>query len=243
VLGALFSVQASAEPPSGAGKADAPGQAKKAEGTPGAQGQGADKRDIKAEAKTEQAGTKADTAAGKADLSGKPADPGAQGQGAEKRAERATFRSQLRELSEELKAGKVKKDEVKARLDKLSETRKERHQQHREALKERWGDKLTNSAAISELRHHERRMAMLDRALVLAQTDATVKNKDKTIQRIEQLIEKENQRHERKMGEFKSASPAGTNPSTVGASAPGQPGQTPGTVPAQAPAAPAGGEK
>jgi hypothetical protein len=235
MLAGLSGAQASADPPTGA-KPEGVGNAARpegAKGTPEAKAAKAeaktDKAEAKAEAKAERAGVKAEAA-----VQGEPGKPGMPAEAA--RDNRGAFRSQLREIGQELKAGKLKKEDVKARIDKLNETRKERQQQHREALKDRFGDRLSNPAAISELRHHERRVAMLDRALLLAQTDATVKNKDKVVARIETLIEKENARHERKMAEFKSATAPNAPGAVVGAAATPQPNTAAPTVPAQAPA-------
>jgi hypothetical protein len=54
-------------------------------------------------------------------------------------------------------------------------------------------------------------MARLNRALLLAETEVT-KDKDKLIERIQKLIDKEQERHERAMARFKStpATPAGS---------------------------------
>jgi len=135
----------------------------------------------------------------------------------------------MRELFDELKQGKLKKGELKDRLGELKEHRDERAKEHREALKARFGAALATPAAKEELEHHARRMARLDRALVLAETEVT-KDKDKLKDRIQKLIDKENTRHEAAMDRFKSA---GTpNAGAAAAAAPGTP--TPGT-----PAAPA----
>lgn len=135
----------------------------------------------------------------------------------------------MRELFDELKQGKLKKGELKDRLGELKEHRDDRAKEHREALKARFGAALATPAAKEELEHHARRMARLDRALVLAETEVT-KDKDKLKDRIQKLIDKENTRHEAAMERFKSA---GTpNAGAAAAAAPGTP--TPGT-----PAAPA----
>jgi phage terminase small subunit len=135
----------------------------------------------------------------------------------------------MRELFDELKQGKLKKGELKDRLGELKEHRDDRAKEHREALKARFGAALATPAAKEELEHHARRMARLDRALVLAETEVT-KDKDKLKDRIQKLIDKENTRHEAAMERFKSA---GTpNAGAAAAAAPAAP--TPGT-----PAAPA----
>jgi hypothetical protein len=56
----------------------------------------------------------------------------------------------------------------------------------------------------TELTHHARRIAFLNRALFVAQTDAKVKDRDKLVTRIEKLLEKEHERHDRAMARLKS---------------------------------------
>jgi hypothetical protein len=122
------------------------------------------------------------------------------------------FRNAMHDLHERFKAGKIKKEELKAELAKLHDNAKERGKEHRQALGKRWGSALAMPAAREELKHHARRMAYLDRAMLLAQTEVT-KDKDKVIERITKLIDKENERHERAMERLKSA------PATPAASA------------------------
>jgi hypothetical protein len=110
----------------------------------------------------------------------------------------------MRELQERLKTGKLKKEDLKAELAKLHENAGERGTQHRQELGKRWGSALAMPAAREELKHHARRTAYLNRALLLAQSEVT-KDKDKLIERITKLIDKENERHERAMQHLKSA--------------------------------------
>jgi hypothetical protein len=118
----------------------------------------------------------------------------------------------MRGLLGELKAGKLKKADVKDRLAKLKDKRDERTREHREQLKQRFGNALGMPAAREELQHHARRTARLDRALLLCETE-NVKDKDKLKERIQKLIDKENARHEQAMARLKSM------PSTPAASA------------------------
>jgi hypothetical protein len=106
----------------------------------------------------------------------------------------------------------VKKAELKDHLAKLRETMAERRKHHQSELKARWGAALAMPAVREELQHHARRMARLNRAMLLAQTELT-KDKDKVVERIDKLIDKEQERHERAMERFKSM------PSTPAASA------------------------
>jgi hypothetical protein len=161
---------------------------------------------------------KPDAEAAGADKPGADGKPGHGNQG---------FRNAMRELHERLKTGKLKKEDLKAELAKLHDNAGERSKEHRQELGKRWGSALAMPAAREELKHHARRMAYLNRALLLAQTEVT-KDKDKVIERITKLIDKENERHERKMEQLKSA------PGTPAASA----AATPSAAPAAA-AAPA----
>ena len=126
-----------------------------------------------------------------------------------------TRRSAMRALREGIKDGSIKKDELKARLQQLRESEQQRRKEHQQMVKQRWGKALALAPAKEELRLHAKRCAMLDRALVVAQTEAKPTDQAKLAQRIEMLIDKENARHERTMMRLSSM---GTAPS--GASAP-----------------------
>ncbi|HYQ43561.1 MAG TPA: hypothetical protein VER11_16380 [Polyangiaceae bacterium] len=128
------------------------------------------------------------------------------------------YKNAVRELYQDLKDGKVKKDELKTKLAQLQETRDERRKEHREDIGKRWGSTLAKPPARDELKLHARRMAMLNRALVLAQED-TKPDKDKTLDRISKLIDKENARHERAMTHIQSQT-AATASASAGAPAP-----------------------
>ena len=105
----------------------------------------------------------------------------------------------MRALREGIKDGSIKKDELKARLQQLRESEQQRRKEHQQMVKQRWGKALALSPAKDELRLHAKRSAMLDRALVVAQTEAKPTDQAKLAQRIEMLIDKENARHERTM--------------------------------------------
>lgn len=116
------------------------------------------------------------------------------------------FRGGLRQLHEEMKAGKLTKDQLKEKLAKLRESAGERGKQHRQELSRRWGNTLNLPSAREELKNHARRLAFLERAMVIAESEA--KDKDKLTARISKLIDKENERHTRAMERFASAPPA-----------------------------------
>ena len=144
---------------------------------------------------------------------GKPGEPGKQDEGKADGRRGDGPRGAMRELHDELKAGKIKKEDLKDRLAKLRETAGERGKQHRQELGKRWGGALAQPSAVEELKHHARRMAWLNRAMVVAETGATDKDRPKLTERISKLIAKENDRHERAMERLKSM------PATPGASA------------------------
>jgi hypothetical protein len=122
------------------------------------------------------------------------------------------YKNALRELYQDLKDGKVKKDELKAKLAQLSDTRDQRRKEHRQDIGNRWGTTLAKPPARDELKIHARRMAFLNRALVLAQ-GGTAPDKDKTIDRISKLIDKENARHDQAMTRIQSQpAPSTTTP-------------------------------
>lgn len=125
----------------------------------------------------------------------------------------------MRELLAELKSGKLPKGELKGRLTELREHREERAKAHREELKARHGAALASPAAREELEHHARRMARLNRAMVLAETEV-VKDKDKLKERIQKLLDKENARHQAAMDRFKLNAPSGA---AAPSAAPGAP--------------------
>lgn len=145
---------------------------------------------------------KADDPHGKADdPHGKP--PKGDGDPA---ADKRPARGAWRELMAELKAGKLKKKDIKERLGKLRENTDARRAEHQAEVKARWGNALAQPAARQELENHARRMARLNRAAFLAETEIT-KDKDKLIERIQKLTAQEQSRHERAMERFKSLPP------------------------------------
>lgn len=143
---------------------------------------------------------------------GKPENPGAKG--AEEAADRRGGKghSELRGLRDELKAGKLKKEDVEGRLAKLRDNNKDRQENHRAALKARWGEHLAKADAQQELAVHERRMAKLNRLLLLAQTEKKGKDADKLSTRIDKLVELETTRHEKRMAQITGTTAATPTP-------------------------------
>jgi hypothetical protein len=129
---------------------------------------------------------------------------GKPGDGARPHAHGDGFRNAMSELREEMKAGKLTKEELKAKLAALHESAGDRGKAHRQELSKRWGGTLANPSAVEELKHHARRMAFLNRAMLLAQTEVK-QDKDKLTDRISKLIDKENARHEQAMARLQAA--------------------------------------
>ena len=146
-------------------------------------------------------------------------------------AERAEFKSAVVALRERHAQGKLDKDELKSELAALRETRGERRRKHGEALKARWGNQLAQPSAQEELRHHERRMASLERLSLLAETERSGPDKEKLVARIAKLTAKENERHERKMTQLQAGTGT-TRPASANEDV-----KTPGQAPAAALAA------
>ncbi len=144
---------------------------------------------------------------------------GAHGQGAAAGPDKAApgaqglrGHSELRLLRDELKAGKLKKEELEGRLAKLRESNQERQANHRAALKARWGEQLAKPDAQQELALHEKRMAQLNRMLLLTQTERKGKDAEQLSERIEKLIELETTRHEKRMASISGTAPAAASP-------------------------------
>lgn len=215
LVGLAVVSNAQAEPPQG-----------KAEDKPG-HGAGKPEHPSKGADANKGPGTKAADAKGgdigrAADAKGDKLPPGAKGApGVEPTAEGkptadgkpgARPHSELRALRDELKAGKLKKADLEGSLSKLRASNKERRDNHRAALKARWGEHLAKPDAQNELMVHERRMAKLNRLLLLAQTERTGKDSEKLSERIEKLVDLETARHEKRMAQITSTAAAAPAP-------------------------------
>jgi hypothetical protein len=129
------------------------------------------------------------------------ASPAAAQPGKERREERREERKERREEKKEDLKEKLedKKDAVKENVEERREKRKDRRKDRREKLKERWGDLLEKGPVKAELARHGRRVARLNRMLVLAEEA----KKDDAVKRIKELLEKENARHDGRMAKLK----------------------------------------
>ncbi len=229
-----------AGPKSGEGKA-AEVKAEKAE-KPGVKAEKAEAKAQKAEAKAEKAEVKAEKAEAKAEKAEAKAEAkaGRAEAKAESRAERAAKaededdgkaraeraghpgmgrghahgRSAVRALHEEIARGKIDKAEMKERLAELRSSMKERQREHKKALAQRYVGVIERPNVREELRRHARRAALLNRALLVAQTELDAKKGAKTVERIEKLLEKEDARHEKAMLRFETEAGEGKEKST-----------------------------
>lgn len=232
-------------------------KAEKAAAPPHATPSRAEAKTIEGEAKAEKAAAKAEKAAAKAEAKAEKADAKAEKAEAraEAKAERAASaedgakqrgdepgkhsgmghghahgRSAMRALHAELAHGRLDKAELKERLAEIRASVKARQKEHKQSVAQRYGTVIERPAVREELRHHARRSAFLNRALLVAQTELDAKASAKTADRIEKLIEKENARHERAMqrfeteggeGKAKAPDPRGNNSPNLNAPAKG----------------------
>ncbi len=94
-------------------------------------------------------------------------------------------------------------EKLKKRLEERRQTRDERREKRRNELKKKWGDIVsTNVRARAELRRHSWRMARLNRIKALAEVDENTK----IVERVEKLIEKEQQLHQKHMDKIAASS-------------------------------------
>jgi len=146
----------------------------------------------------------------------------------------------VRGLGFEFSHGKMTKPELEKRMAEMRANKAERRKAHGEGVRHRWGMVLMHPAVREELRHHARREAFLSRALFLAQTQVAPKDRDKLVERIEKLIEKEDTRHERAMERLKSMPPPPASAASAAAAAPGASAIAPAPTPSAAPSGKAG---
>lgn len=215
LLGALVGANALAEPGSPGKPGSPPGHAgSHASALSGHAGGHSEKKEAtgRAEAKSDQPGSMpgdrgAEGKSGKNSEMPQSADakPTGGGDSPGMGMGRGGFRSEMRAIREGIKDGSIKKEDIKSRMEKLRESQSERQKQHQQLVHQRWGSSLlSTSQAKQELRDHARRSAMLDRALLLAQTETKLPDRAKVIERIEKLIEREDARHDRVMTQMKS---------------------------------------
>jgi hypothetical protein len=206
-LGLLIAANVGAEPPNGTPKGDA------AHGMPGKPTEAKNERSAPGLAVGKPGSGGADKGQPRGPgAKGAPEDPTARGVEASAGHGKAgeNFHREWRELRDELKAGKLKKEDLEGRIAKLRNTTKERQSEHRQALKAHWGDHLAKPEAQQELQVHERRMAKLNRLALLSQTERKGKEAEKLSERVEKLILLETARHDQRMEQITSNGAAAT---------------------------------
>jgi hypothetical protein len=114
----------------------------------------------------------------------------------------------MRELVEQVRAGKITRDEFKQKMSEMMQDRAQRRTRHQTELRARWGQELNKGPVVAELRLHARREAFLSRMLVVAQTERTGKDQEKLVARIEAMSAREDARHDKKMAELKASGAA-----------------------------------
>ncbi len=102
------------------------------------------------------------------------------------------------------KAEEAEEKDAPAALIQLRSTRDERRKASIEKLKVRWGELAGNPNARSELERHARFVANLQRIRSLAEE----KKKVKLIEKIDELLTKEELRHSTQMNKLREAPPA-----------------------------------
>jgi hypothetical protein len=105
-----------------------------------------------------------------------------------------------------------KRTDLKEAEAKLRETRAERKKSDRAAVREKYGDLLTQPAVIDELRTHASRMARLNRIKELADDQKQTKITD----RVNTLIDRENNRHDARMQALKDNGGKATTAAVTG---------------------------
>jgi hypothetical protein len=119
-------------------------------------------------------------------------------------------------------------EKIQAKLAEMRQNREERKKARQDELLKKWGDKLLEHAAVrAELKVNARRSARLQRMLTLAEASEKP-NKAKIVARINKLIEKEQERHQKHM-EALQKDPTGASVETVGHQT-GTPGAAPGAA-------------
>lgn len=127
-------------------------------------------------------------------------------------------------LVKQLRAGGITRAEFDEKFKELRKNAKERRKARLEAVRERFDAAVLRAEPTKEeFRHHARRMAFLNRAQVVAQTELTGDKQKKTLARIDKLIELETERHEKALERLKgggSPTPPGSAIAAASAAAP-----------------------
>jgi hypothetical protein len=108
-------------------------------------------------------------------------------------------------IGEDFYNGDATKAETEARVREMHRNRAARQKDHREGLVTRWGGRvLSHPKAREALQLNARREAYIARALFLAHTDESVKNRAALVERITKISDDEEERYSAVMESFKA---------------------------------------
>jgi len=112
--------------------------------------------------------------------------------------------------------------------EERAQTRDQRRKQHREELKAQYGgDVLKRPPILAELKTHAWRMARLDRMRTLAEAIADAGKRKKTLARVDELVKKEQTRHDRHMEQLRNQNAATAGQPPEGSAKPAAPERGP----------------
>jgi hypothetical protein len=149
----------------------------------------------------------------------KPAKPGEKAAVAKEEAEvHQEYRSQVEKLHEQLSAGKITREQFKEEVIKLHASYGARAKEEGDEIKKRWGALLKRPDVHKELADHARRVAYLDRAVVVTEQEVSEPPRAQVLARIKELRNKETVRHEAAMKQFASSGTAAPAAAAKGAS-------------------------
>jgi hypothetical protein len=110
--------------------------------------------------------------------------------------------------------------DLKERLAKWHASREERQREHRRSLFSRWGARAHQPSSVAELRLHAQREARLTRLEEVAGTERSGEERQRLLDKLDKLREREKERHERAMQRLALATPgASAAPSAAAPSA------------------------
>ncbi|HTQ05442.1 MAG TPA: hypothetical protein VMI54_16375 [Polyangiaceae bacterium] len=131
-------------------------------------------------------------------------------------------RSGQDDLAEQFRKRRPKPAELQAKLSELRASAGARRDAHRAELRSEFGDAaLARKDFQAELGKHARRLAFLSRAKLVATTELDEPKRSATLTRIDQLLAKENTRHDGAVQKLKASSvPGALTPAAPAGSVP-----------------------
>ena len=120
----------------------------------------------------------------------------------------AHLRSAQDDMAEQFRKHRPNGPELQAKLAELRATGGARRAAHVAELRVRFGAAaLHDKALVGELRAHARRVAFLNRAKLVATTELDEPKRTAALARIDKLMAREQQRHERRVEKLKAMPP------------------------------------